>query len=84
MDWTHSWCTPKLVIVSFSLKQTHIKKMNYDAPIYLVENWILGLEASASKLNNLLISARFLSAKLVAWESKDLKTCGVTEILACH
>lgn len=42
--------------------------------INLVENWILGFEASASKLNNLLISARFLPTKLVAWESKDLET----------
>jgi hypothetical protein len=50
--------------------------MKYYAQIYLVKNRILGLEASASKLNNLLVSARFLPAKLVAWESKDLKTCG--------
>lgn len=42
--------------------------------INLIKNWILGLEAGASKLDNLLISARFLSTKLVAWESKDLKT----------
>ena len=42
--------------------------------IYLVENWIFSLEASASKLDNLLISARLLPTELVAWESKDPKT----------
>jgi hypothetical protein len=60
----------------FQLETYTYKKRKYDALTYLVKNWILSLEASASKLNNLLVSARFLAAKLVAWESKDLKTCG--------
>ena len=50
------------------------KRNKYCVQIYLVENWIFSLEASASKLDNLLISARLLPTELVAWESKDLKT----------
>lgn len=41
--------------------------------INLVKNWVLGLEASAGKLDNLLIAARLLPSKLIAWESQDLK-----------
>lgn len=41
--------------------------------MYLVENGVLGLEASAGKLDDLLIAARLLPTKLVAWECQDLK-----------
>jgi len=44
------------------------------AQLYLVKNWILGLEASANKLDDLLVCAWFLPTELVARESKDLKT----------
>jgi hypothetical protein len=50
------------------------KRNKYCVQMYLVENWILSLEASTSKLDNLLISARLLPTELVAWECKDLKT----------
>ena len=40
---------------------------------YLVKNGVLGLEASAGKLNNLLIGARLLPTKLIAWEGQDFK-----------
>ncbi|BAS90434.1 Os04g0556350 [Oryza sativa Japonica Group] len=40
---------------------------------YLVKNGILSLEASASKLDNLLIGAGFLPSKLIARESQYLK-----------
>jgi hypothetical protein len=41
--------------------------------INLVKNGILSLEASASKLDNLLIGAGFLPSKLIARESQYLK-----------
>lgn len=41
--------------------------------INLVKDGVLGLEAGAGKLDNLLICARLLPTKLVAWESQDLK-----------
>ena len=40
--------------------------------MYLVENGVLGLEAGAGKLNDLIIGARLLPTKLIAWESQDL------------
>ena len=52
------------------------RRREYQAHIYLVKNQILGLQMSARNLNNLLINARFLPTKLIAWESKELKTCG--------
>lgn len=44
------------------------------AQTYLVKDWILGLEAGANKLDDLLVRARLLPTELVAWERKDLKT----------
>jgi hypothetical protein len=59
---------------SFWLGKYKDKRNKCCVQIYLVENWIFSLEASASKLDNLLISARLLPTELVAWESKDFKT----------
>ena len=39
----------------------------------LVKDGVLGLEACAGKLDNLLIGARLLPTKLVAWKSQNLK-----------
>ena len=58
----------------FWLETYKTERMKCCADINLVKNWIFSLEACASKLENLLISARFLTTELVAWESKDLKT----------
>jgi hypothetical protein len=64
----------KLTVVFFQINTYKGERKKYCDQIYLVKNWILRLEASACKLDDLLIGARFLPTKLVAWESKDLKT----------
>jgi hypothetical protein len=49
--------------------------MKFQAASYLVKDGIFGLEASASKLYNLLIRTWLLSSKLIAWECQNLQTC---------
>lgn len=60
-----------------TVKQINVL-LQITAQIYLVKNGVLGLEASAGKLDNLLIGARLLPSKLIAWESQDLKAYKTT------
>jgi hypothetical protein len=48
------------------------------AHVYLVKNGVLGLEAGAGKLDNLLIGARLLPTKLIARERQDFKSYKTT------
>jgi hypothetical protein len=74
----------KQIIICFARKQINalLWFRKTSAQIYLVKNGVLSLEASAGKLDNLLVGARLLPTKLVARESQDFKSLAL--VLLVH